>query len=159
MSEFCFWILTDGTIVKPDQRHILAVAHAPGAFGESIESLTETFAPHGQDIYSNFEGKPREQTLKRVIRRNHIRIRKNQLKRGQHWSIQLNKLDTERKAAIAAWAKYITPATDDRYGDVIIHQFHNGSEIKTSLDQLAAAYSGETEPEVITQEELVRRYG
>ena len=53
MSDHCFWILTDGTIVKPDYRHILAVVSAPSAFGESLESLTETFEPYGQGIQSN----------------------------------------------------------------------------------------------------------
>ncbi len=158
MSKFCYWILTDGTIVKPDQRHILAVAHAPAAFGETIATMQKTFAPYGQDIHSNFEGKPREKTLKRVILRNHIRIRKNRLKKAQHWSIQLYKLSDERKASIAAWARHITPATNDKYGDVIIHQFQDGSKCRTSLDQLADGYGGKKEPVIMTQAELVRRY-
>jgi hypothetical protein len=158
MSKFCYWILTDGTIVQPEQRHILAVAQAPTAFGETIESMEKTFAPYGQDIHSNFEGKPREETLKRVICRNHIRIRKNRLKRGQHWSVQLYTLNNERKAAIAAWARHIIPATDDKYGDVIIHQFQDGSKIRTSLDQLADGFDNKGKPAIITQAELVRRY-
>ncbi len=158
MSKFCYWILTDGTIVKPDQRHILAVVHAPAAFGETIESMLKTFAPYGQEIHSNFEGKPREETLRRVIHRNHIRIRKNRLKRGQHWSIQLYKLSAERKASIEAWARHIMPAADDKYGDVIIHQFHDGSKTRTSLDQLADGYDGYEKPVIMIQAELVRTY-
>ena len=48
--------------------------------------------------------------------------------------------------------------TDDKYGDVVIHQFHDNSEIRTSLDQLAVGYGGAGETEVVSQAELVRGY-
>ncbi|MFC1830496.1 hypothetical protein ACFL0S_00550 [Thermodesulfobacteriota bacterium] len=158
MSDHCFWILTDGTIVIPDTLHIRAVVSAPSAFGESIESLKETFEPYGQGIQSNYEGKAREETLTRVIKRNHIRLRKNHNKRNQHWSVQLYKLTAEREQAIAQWAKYVSGLTDDKYADVIIHQFHDGSEIRTSLDQLVRGYDDAGEPEVLSQAELTRIY-
>ena len=89
MSNYCFWILENGTIVKPDSRHILAVVSAPIVFGETEESIHKTFKKYGQGISSNFEGKAREEVLLRVIKRNHIRIRKNQQKRNQlHESFQ-----------------------------------------------------------------------
>ncbi len=157
MSEYCFWILKNGMIVKPDERHILAVAACPAAFGETDKSLQATFKKHGQSPCSNFEGAAREEVLQRVIERNHIRIRKNQQKRGQHWSFQLYELTAERQQKMAEWASYITPQADDRYGDVVIHQFHNGSKTRTSLDQLAAGYGG-GEIEIVTQDELVGRY-
>ena len=159
MSEFCFWILTDGTIVKPDSRHILAVACAPSAFGETVQSLQETFEPYGQGIHSNYEGKAREEVLLRVIHRNHVRIRKNQHKHNQHWSIQLYRFTDERKQAIFKWAKYVSGLSGDKYADAIIHQFHDGSKMKTSLDQLADGYNGDKEPEIVSQAELTRIYG
>lgn len=160
MSDHCFWILVDGTIVKPDSRHILAVASAPSAFGETVQSMQETFEPYGQDIHSNFEGKARETVLLKVINRNNIRIRKNQHKRGQHWSIQLFELTDERKRSISAWARYISPSADDKYGDVIIHQFHDGSKMRTSLDQLTDGYNCDKEPvKIVYQAELIRIYG
>ena len=118
MSDYCYWILTDGTIVKPDRCHILAVADVPIAFGETLSSLEKTFAGFAQGIHSNFEGKAREITLRRIIQRNHIRIRKNQQKRNQHWSIQLYNMNNERRSAIARWAKHISSTVTDRYGDV-----------------------------------------
>ena len=157
MSKFCFWILTDGTIVKPDSRHILAVASCPTVFGETLESLQKTFEPYGQGIHSNYEGQAREETLHRVIRRNHIRIRKNQLKRGQHWSIQLFRLTEERTQVISEWASYISLDTDDRYADVIIHQLHNNSKLRTSLDQLANQYTSTKKTVIVTQTELIRK--
>jgi hypothetical protein len=157
MSEYCFWILNDGTIVKPDSRHILAVASCPVAFGETDQSLQITFRKYGQSPKSNYEGSAREEVLMRVILRNHIRIRKNQHKRGQHWSFQLFKLTEERKQKIAEWASYITPQTDDKFGDVIIHQFCDNSKKRTSLDQLAGEHpSGDVE--IVLQDELVRKY-
>ena len=159
MSEDCFWILTDGRIVVPDSKHILAVVSAPSAFGESVKSLIRTFQPYGQGIQSNYEGKAREETLSRVIRRNHIRIRKNKYKWNQHWSLQLFEMTPEREQAIAQWSKYVSGLTGDRYADVVIHQFHDGSKIRTSLDKLAEGYDGNGEPEVLSQAELTRIHG
>jgi hypothetical protein len=157
MSRYCFWVLNDGTIVKPDSRHILAVASCPAAFGETEASLQETFSRYGQSHKSNYEGKAREEVLMRVIGRNHIRIRKNQHKRGQHWSFQLYELTLERAGKMAQWAAYITPFTEDKYGDVIIHQFCSGAKTRTSLEQLAGAYPG-GDIEIVSQDKLVRRY-
>jgi hypothetical protein len=158
MSKYCFWILTDGTIVKPDRRHILAVASAPRAFGETVESLQETFESYGQGIHSNFEGEAREIVLTRIIKRNHIRIRKNQHKNRQNWSIQLFILTDERKKDLSEWASYISSGTKDKYADVIIHQLNNNSKLRTSLDLLAEGFVGEREPVIVSQSELVRRY-
>lgn len=156
MSRYCFWILNDdkGTIVKPDSRHILAVVSAPHAFGETEESLAETFRKYGQSHRSNFEGKAREEVLMRVIHRNHIRIRKNQHKRGQYWSVQLFRMTGERKSRMAIWAKYILPSVEDKYGDVIVHQFFDNSKIRISLDELAGEYIGNKEPVIVSQDEL-----
>ena len=156
MSGYCFWILNDdeGTIVQPDSRHILAVASAPHAFGETEKSLTETFREYGQSHKSNFEGKAREEVLTRVIHRNHIRIRKNQHKREQYWSVQLFRMTDERKSRMAAWAKYILPSVEDKYGDVIVHQFFDHSKSRISLDELAGEYIGNKGSVIVSQNEL-----
>lgn len=154
MSDLCFWILTNGIIVRPDSRHILAVVCCPRAFGETKESIRETFEKQNQSPNSNYEGIAREEVLTRVINRNHIRIRKNQHKRGQHWSLQLYSLNDERRSSIAAWASYITTDANDKHADVVIHQFKDGSKIKTSLDKLANENNGPVKPEIITQAEL-----
>jgi len=154
MPEHCFWILTNGTIVKPDSRHILAVVCCPIAFGETKESIRETFKKQSQSPNSNFEGVAREEVLNRVINRNHIRIRKNMHKKGQHWSMQLYNLTLERRESISAWASYISADTEDKYADVIIHQFHNGSKVNTSLSKLADESAGDKKPVIVTQQEL-----
>ena len=156
MSDYCFWILTNGQIVKPDSRHILAVVCCPSAFGETRESIRQTFKEQGQSQNSNYEGVAREQVLTRVINLNNIRIRKNQHKRQQNWSLQLYELTDERKSAIATWAKYITNDTTDRYADVVIHQFKDESKIKTSLDKLAKEATADIQPVIVTQEELMK---
>lgn len=159
MSDNCFWILTDGRIVVPDSLHIMAVVSAPELFGESEESILDTFRKYGQNPSSNVESKAREEVLLRVIKRNNIRIRKNILKRQQHYCIQLFELTTEREQTIAKWSKYVSGLTGDKYADVIIHQCHDGSKIKTSLDKLAGGDDGNGEPEVLSQSELTRIYG
>lgn len=155
MSEHCFWILTDGRIVKPDSRHILAVVSAPEIFGETAKSIQETFERHGESMNSNFEGKARQVVLLRVINKNHIRIRKNQYARCQHWSIQLFEMTDERKSAISRWAKYVSALTVDRYADAIIHQFHDGSKFRTSLNVLADQCPDTEEPIILRQTGLL----
>ena len=60
--------------------------------------------------------------------------------------------------AIAAWSAAVYAGTDDKYGDVHMHQFYDYSQIVTSLNQLADEHSvGAQSPEIISQEELIRR--
>jgi hypothetical protein len=75
-------------------------------------------------------------------------------KKGQHWSMQLYNLTFERRESISAWASYISADTEDKYADVIIHQFHNGSKVNTSLNKLADEYTGDKKPVIVTQQEL-----
>jgi hypothetical protein len=155
MSD-CFWILVDGRIVIPDNKHILAVVSAPELFGESGVSIIETFQKHGQNENSNIESKAREDVLLRVISRNHIRIRKNILKQQQHWSIQLYRLTDERRASISSWAKYV--ATDgDQFADVIIHQLFDNFKIQTSLNHLAGSTVDEA-PVILRQTGLLGNF-
>ena len=154
----CYWILADGTIVEPHSRHILAVKAAPTTFGETKKSLSIIFAKYGEEKNHNVESNARQEILLRVIKRNHIRIRKYVLKRCQHWSLQLFELSTEREQAIAKWAKYVSGLTGDKYADVTINQLFDNSKMRTSLDKLAGGYDGKGEPEVLSQSELTRIY-
>lgn len=154
MSDLCFWILTSGVIVKVESRHILAVVSFPEVFGETKESIKEIFEKQNQSPNSNYEGIAREEVLSRVITRNNIRIRKNQHKRDQHWSLQLYNLNDERISAISAWANYICTNANDKHADVVIHQFKDGSKVKTSLDKLALENLKAIKPEIINQAEL-----
>jgi hypothetical protein len=154
MSDLCFWILKNGIIVKVESRHILAVVSFPEVFGETRETIKEIFEKQNQSPNSNYEGIAREEVLARVISRNNIRIRKNQHKRDQHWSLQLHSLTDERIFAIAAWANYISTNANDKHADVVIHQFKDGSKIKTSLDKLALENLKAINPEIINQAEL-----
>lgn len=144
----CFWILNDGKILDKQSRHILAVVSAPELFGETEQSLEETFRKYGQDMKSNYEGEAREAVMLRVIRRNHIRIRKYVHRHCQHWIIQLSELTNERKALISAWAKYV--GTDgDQYADVIIHQLHDNSKLQTSFNLLMAESTVDEDPVIL----------
>lgn len=155
MKGHCFWILNDGTILE-QSRHILAVVAAPEKFGETEESIQQTFEKYGQNYMSNFEGRAREEIMSRVIKRNNIRIRKYIHKHCQHWIIQLYDLTDERKHQILKWAKYVS-IDGDPYADVIIHTLHDNSKIVTSLDNLAEEYCGSEKYENKSQSELARR--
>ena len=155
MTNHCFWILTNGALVTPDSLHIQAVVSAPHAFGETPASIEATFAEYGESPLSNVESKSRIEVLRRVIRRNHIRIRKNQTKKCQHWSVQLFALTEERRAAIAVWAHYVAAHTSDKQADVCLHQHIDDTRMIMGLDQLAATHTG-TEPTVVlSQAELL----
>ncbi len=154
----CFWILEDGTIVIPDSLHILAIVSCPELFGESDRSIKNTFKRYHQQTSSNVESIAREEILLRVIKRNHIRIRKNILKRQQHWSLQLFELTPERKTSISAWAKYVCGLSGDKYADIIIHQLYDNSKMKTSLVLLAGGCTADIDPVIVTQVELLRIY-
>ncbi len=160
MTVYCFWILTNGNIIIPDSRHILAVVAVPAAFGETDETIKRTFEEYGEERNSNHEGRAREAILFRIIHRNHIRIRKNQFRRNQYWAVQLYDLTKERKFSLTRWAKYVLPLTNDKYADVRIHQLKDDSITLKCLKLLAEEFLvdvGETTV-VITQSELIKMY-
>lgn len=134
MMGHCYWILVDGKILE-QSRHIMAIKQNPTSFGETEESIKRTFAKHGEENNYNVESKARQEIMLRVIRRGHIRIRKNIHRHCQHWIIQIYELSDERRATISSWAKFV--ATDgDPYADVIVYQLHDNSKIQTSLNLL-----------------------
>ena len=61
----------------------------------------------------------------------------------------------ERKKALSAWAKYIYDFSSDNYADVIIHEFFNGSKLRTSLDKLVAVNDNDRDPVILFQSELI----
>ena len=160
MSLYCFWIILDGRIIVPDSKHIIAVVKFPEIFGETEESIEMTFREQGESSpKSNHEGKAREIILMRVINRNNVRIRKHQLKRNQHWSIQLYEITEERKRSISKWARYISSYGTDVYAAVILDTFKDGKQFYTSLDILAAEYVDDGEEIVImTESQLSELY-
>lgn len=108
---------------------------------------------------TNHEGKAREAILLRVIKRNHIRIRKNQFRNNQSWSIQLFDLTEERKMSLLRWVKYILPSVNDKFADVSIHQLKDNSRITISLNLLSEEYSTDRDDTVIIpQKELIKMY-
>jgi hypothetical protein len=141
---FCYWILNNGTVVEPSHNHILSVVENPILFGETPESIKATFEKHGESCNYNVESKAREEILTRVIiLRNHVRIRKNQSKKQQYWSLQLHDLTEERERSILAWARNVIRDADDKFGDVIINQLKDNSYIRTSLNLLAVEIPGD----------------
>jgi len=152
MSLYCFWILLDGRIIAPDSKHIIAVVNFPEIFGETEESIKMTFKEYCESPRSNHEGKARETILLSLINKNNVRIRKHQLKRNQHWSIQLYELTTERKISIGRWARYISSSDTDTYAAVILDQFKDGKQFYTSLDVLAGDCADDSEEIVIITE-------
>ncbi|MBU1566852.1 MAG: hypothetical protein KJ630_14670 [Proteobacteria bacterium] len=161
MSLYCFWILLDGRIIAPDSKHIIAVVNFPEIFGETAKSINATFSEYGeQSPSSNHEGRARESILLRIIQKNNVRIRKHQLKRNQHWSIQLYELTQERKQSISKWARYISSSDSDAYAAVIMDQFKDGQKIYTSLDILAGGWSDDGVEEIViwTESQLSELY-
>lgn len=158
MPGYCFWILTNGNIIIPTSRHILAVVAAPAAFGETQESIRKTFEKYNESPMTNHEGKARETILVRVINRNHIRIRKNQFRNNQRWAVQLFDLTEERKISLSRWAKFIIPFVNDEYADVVIHQLKDNMRIIRTLNLLGEEYSNDGETVIIPQAKLMEMY-
>jgi hypothetical protein len=134
-KDFCFWILLDGSIVTAT-RHIAAVIESPETFGESQHTIEKTFRDTGEQVSSHWEGKAREEVLRRVIGRNYIRIRKNIFRNNQSYSCQLHEITPKRRDAIRKWARIVIATATDKYADVTIHQLKTGEKETTTLLEL-----------------------
>lgn len=141
MSDFAYWLTPSGKIIKPELRHISTVIKYPKKFGETEETIAATYEKYQEQISSTVEGKAREEILLRIINRGFVRIRKGGTRRNEHWSIQVYKLNSKLQDAIWQWANRITNdgTADDKYADVVIHQFGRGDKMtRTSLNKIAS---------------------
>lgn len=141
MSAFAYWITPKGQVVKPDSRHILTVVKHPAVFGETKKTIEATFEKYGQSMYSNIEGKAREEVMLRVIGRGFIRVRQGGSRSNQHWSIQLNRVTPKANDAIWSWANQIIKdgTAKDKYADVVIHELGRGDKMtKSDLSSIAS---------------------
>lgn len=134
-KEFCFWLLLDSSIITAT-RHIAAVIESPETFGENQHTIEKTFCDAGEQVSSHWEGRAREEILRRVIGRNYIRIRKNIFRNNQSFSCQLNELTDERRDALRAWARIAIITAADKYADVTIHQLKTGHKTTINLLEL-----------------------
>jgi len=81
--------------------------------------------------------------MTRVIKRGFIRIRYRGSRNDQHWSIQLNKLNSRTEDYLWTWAKKMVDSriATDKFADVYIHQLSNNNMVKTSLNKILSGGS------------------
>jgi len=127
-----YWISNKGKIfeLKENKTHISYVIKYPEKFGETKESIKNTYEKYDEQI--SWEGKAREEIIVRIIKRGYIRIREYR----NRWSIQLNKLTQKNEDFIWGWAKTIYNDVKDKYNDVMIHELSTNKIKRTSFNKL-----------------------
>lgn len=133
-----YWITPQGKVIEVNTFHIATIVSHPSEFGETKDSLKDTFDKHGEHINTNVEGKAREEIMMRVMKRGFVRIRKMGSRNDQRWSIQLNKMTTKINDALWMWSKEVE---GDKYANVTFHFLYSNKIIKSSLDKISSGSS------------------
>lgn len=157
MSGYAYWITPKGKIISPESRHIISVVKYPKKFGETDKTIDDTFNKYGEQKLSDIEGEAREEIMLRVIKRGYIRVRNNNTRNSQHWSIQLNKLTNKVNDILWEWAnKIIREKTSlGRYSSVIIHELGRNDKLtQTTLDKIASGKSIRERKGYLTNDEV-----
>jgi len=156
MSAYAYWITPKGKIISPESRHIISVVKYPKKFGETDKTIDDTFNKYGEQKLSDIEGEAREEVMLRVIKRGYIRVRNNNTRNSQHWSIQLNILTNKVNDILWKWSnKIIKDGTAlGKYSTVIIHELgRNDKMTQTTLDKIASGKSIREQKGYLTKEE------
>ncbi len=132
MALLAYWINPKGKVFElKGKLHIDYVIQYPKKFGETKDTIKNTYEKYKEPI--GFEGKGREDIIKRVIKRGYIRIREYR----DRWSIQLNKMTSKYSDIIWGWIKSIKNIVTDQYGDVIIYELLSNKITRTSINKLS----------------------
>lgn len=130
-----YWISPKGDVLEPSSYHIGAIINKPKKFGETDQSIKDTFDMHGEPISRNSEGLARNEIMTRVMKRGFIRIRKHNLRRAQGWVIELYGLNKKKASYISNWAKWLidNKMAGDVFADVTITDLNNFRSIRKNL--------------------------
>ena len=102
-KTFAFWITPKGETIGSMKSHISMVVANPKKFGLTDDYIKETYKKYEEKV--GFEGKAREEIMKKLIDEGFIRIRKY----GNYgWVIDVNRLMKKIKERITKWAEKIT---------------------------------------------------
>lgn len=138
-SDLAYWISPKGKYMEPTLYHIGAIVNEPEKFGETQQTINDTFDKHNEHVTGKAEGKARNEIMKRVIERGFIRLRKYNTRRMQHWSIELHKMTRKKAQYISDWAKWAIEKkiTTDLYADVKVVDISNFNYDTGTLHDLA----------------------
>lgn len=138
-----FWITPKGEILNPDIRHIGMILKHPRKFGETKQTLKDTYDRYEEPMSPTYEGTAREVVMERVIKRGFIRVRFGGTRNNQHWTVQLTKLNSKVEDILWLWAKKMIDSrvATDSFADVHIHQLSNNKMTRTSLNRVASGGS------------------
>ena len=145
MQDLAYWISPKGKVLEPTLYHVGSIIRDPKKFGESDQSIKDTFDEHGELVSGTSEGNARNEIMQRVMERGFIRVRKYNQRRMQHWSIELYKMSRQKAKYISNWAKHLIDKklTDDIYADVKVVDIKNFASDSGSLYDLAHDALGE----------------
>lgn len=127
-----YWIDSSGNIIAPEIRHIGSVIKHPEFFGETIQSIKDTFSKHNEPITPTIEGKAREEIMLRVLQRGFIRIREVRNK----WSVETWILTDKLKDALWWWAKNVAADKNHKYDDVFVHELKTNKMEQMTIKKL-----------------------
>lgn len=141
MSNTAYWISPKGDILEPTGYHIGAVITNPKKFGETTQTIKDTFEKYGEPVSKTSEGQSRNEIMERVMKRGFIRIRKHNIKRSQKWVIELYDMSNRKANYLANWAKHMidNKLVDDTYADITITDLRNLKGVKKDLTWLSGA--------------------
>ncbi|MFW9942563.1 MAG: hypothetical protein ACFFFT_16105 [Candidatus Thorarchaeota archaeon] len=135
MHTKAYWIFPDHKVLETSSHH-QEVIKSPQIFGETVESVRETYKKYGEKL--GLEAKARDEILTRVIQRGFIRIRENR----NNWSVQVWKLTDETRDRIHKWAKAkaVYNQVRDKYAHVKVTEVSKFSSIvfACTFDELAS---------------------
>ena len=120
---YAYWIAPDGCVIAVAVRHIITVCNAPERFGLTYEQINEAFARHGEPL--GHEGRARQEIMADLII-NHGWIRVRYLPRRDRWIVELNRFDSQAKAAVRQF--FVTCHEAEKstalvhYSDITVHE-------------------------------------
>lgn len=137
MHTKAYWIFPDHKVLETSSHH-QEVIKSPQIFGETVESVRETYKKYGEKL--GLEAHARDEILTRVIKRGFIRIREMK----NSWSIQVWQLTDIEMDSIRRWTRKVFDEVKDRYAPVKVTELSKGGStafIYNSFDDLLATGS------------------
>ena len=143
MENMAYWINPRGKVMEPAMYHIGSIISNPSKFGETKETIKDTFDKHNEPISKSSEGNARNEIMERVMKRGFIRIRKHNLRRMQKWIVELYDMSHRKAYHISDWARWMIKnnQTDDLYADVKITDLKDLRGAQKDLSTLAKIYT------------------
>ena len=135
LTDTVYWISPQGKFINAEHRHISSILSNPELFGETEDSIKDTYVKFDEQPSPTVEGQAREEIMIRVLKRGFIRIRDVRHK----WTVQVDKVDENTKEVIWKWARSLMKLERKRtYDDVIVLQLHNNRKSQYNVEEIAS---------------------